>query len=315
VTETGEGAVILEGGDRLTLAKGENFVDNCLLEVFGRWVWTYTPGVQISGCGQIVRHSTIHDAPHSAILFTGNEHRIEHNDIHHVLVYSSDGGAITTGRDWGARGNVIEHNYIHDIVTQQQGYGAFGVYLEDCVSGITVNGNIFFRVASAGILAGGGRDNHMTNNLFARNGRALENDRRCATWPASKTLNDISGNSWNLMEKLKAVGYRSTIWKAAYPECAVLPDSMTTLQIEPHWREPEGCTYTRNVGFSNRAGNQDVTNPQAKSFYTDYSNNIDHVDPLFVDETSGNLALKPGSPVLDVPGWQPIPWDDIGYKP
>ena len=50
-----------------------------------------------------------------AIVFGGNEHLIEFNEIHDVCHESNDAGAIYGGRDWTMRGTVIRYNYFHDI--------------------------------------------------------------------------------------------------------------------------------------------------------------------------------------------------------
>jgi hypothetical protein len=42
---------------------------------------------------------------------------------------------------------------------------------------------------------------------------------------------------------------------------------------------------------------------------------LEDVDPLFVDEAQLNLDLQPSSPAFDIPGFEPIPFHDIGIKP
>jgi hypothetical protein len=39
------------------------------------------------------------------------------------------------------------------------------------------------------------------------------------------------------------------------------------------------------------------------------------MDPLFVDEKNLDLTLGPGSPALQIPGFQPIPFHQIGIRP
>ena len=41
--------------------------------------------IRIAGVGQLVANNRLHDAPHSAIIFYGNDHRIERNEIFDVL--------------------------------------------------------------------------------------------------------------------------------------------------------------------------------------------------------------------------------------
>jgi hypothetical protein len=42
---------------------------------------------------------------------------------------------------------------------------------------------------------------------------------------------------------------------------------------------------------------------------------LQETDPLFVDEEHLNLALQDGSPARELPGFEPIPFDEIGIQP
>ncbi|MCK5278191.1 MAG: right-handed parallel beta-helix repeat-containing protein, partial [Cyclobacteriaceae bacterium] len=101
---TGEGGVILGGGDRKTLTPGNNFVKNCDIYDCSRWVRTYRAGIFMYGTGNIVTHNNIHDLPHTAVFFWGNDHLMEYNEIHHVCMETGDAGAFYNGRDWTQRG-------------------------------------------------------------------------------------------------------------------------------------------------------------------------------------------------------------------
>jgi hypothetical protein len=106
--------ISLSGGDRKSLTRAHNFAVNNHIHHFGRLQRTYAAGIHLSGVGNRVANNLIHDAPHSAILYGGNEHVLELNDIHHVAQETSDVGAFYTGRDWTTRGNLLCWNYIHD---------------------------------------------------------------------------------------------------------------------------------------------------------------------------------------------------------
>jgi hypothetical protein len=175
IFDTGDGGVSLDGGDRQTLRAGGHFVENCHFARQGRWSKCYVPAVLIGGVGQRAAHNLIHDHPHCAILFNGNDHLIEFNEIHHIALETGDVGAIYTGRDYTYRGNRIRYNFIHH--TGGVGMGSMGVYMDDCVSGTEIFGNIFYQVQRAAFL-GGGRDHQVLNNIFVECNHAVELDGR-----------------------------------------------------------------------------------------------------------------------------------------
>jgi hypothetical protein len=309
----GGGGFRVTGGDRPSLTPGGIAVESSNFHHMSRWDWTYRPAVLLYGSGNSVRHNLIHDLPHTAILFSGNEHLIELNHIHHVLQFSSDAGAIYTGRDWGFRGNVIRHNFIHHVSTWFEGWGVQGIYLDDGVSGIRVEGNVLYAIDGHGLQHGGGRDNIMVNNIVARSGALLTADSRCFEWQPNFP-NNTPGDDGNLLEKLQNVGYQDEPWASAYPECAAIPNDFATI-IDPAfgWLFPEGCVLSRNIGFGNAAWIHESTG--TLSHYADTSNNLEEIDPLFVDEANLDLRLQPGSPAYDLPGWEDIPFDTIGIQP
>jgi len=314
--QTGDRGVLLEGGDRANLVPAGNFVNNCHLHHFGRWSWTYMPAVRIGrGCGNRVTHNLMHDAPHSAILYAGNDNLIEYNDIHDVCRFSSDAGAVYSGRDWGWRGNLIRYNFIHHIESWFMGYGVHGVYMDDCLSGIRVFGNVFYRVSGHAIQHGGGRDDIMENNIMARCGDALSADSR-----GIQAINNTPGDSWNLLERLTydGVDYQAEPWASAYPELAAIPDDWDVISDpEGLWLYPEGSVFSRNLGFDNadftRESNYGGTGTFDK--YAEMVDNIENQDPLFVDEDKLDLSLQPDSPAYDTPGFESIPFGQIGIQP
>jgi len=314
VSDVGNGGVRVSGGDRPSLTEAENVVEHSLFRRFGQWEWTYRPAVQLSGAGHVARHNLMHDAPHSAILYGGNEHTVELNEIHDVCRFSSDAGAIYAGRDWGARGNVIRHNFIHHVETWFEGHGVHGVYLDDCLSGIRVEGNVMYRISGHAIQHGGGRDDVMVNNVVARCGDALSADKRGVDWLSSGKPNDTPGDSWNLLEKLQQVGYQDEPWASRYPACAAIPNDWDAI-IAPGalWLYPEGSVFARNVGFANEQWIR--ASDETLAVYAELVDNLEDVDPKFVDEANLDLTLQPDSPAYDIPGFEAIPFGDIGIVP
>jgi hypothetical protein len=175
ILDTGDGGVSMDGGDRQTLRPGGHWVENCHFSRQGRWSKCYVPAVLIGGVGQRASHNLIHDHPHCAILYTGNDHLIEFNDIHHIALETGDVGAIYTGRDYTFRGNRLRYNFVHE--TGGVGMGSMGMYMDDCVSGTEIFGNVFYKVQRAAFL-GGGRDHQVCNNIFVDCNYAVELDGR-----------------------------------------------------------------------------------------------------------------------------------------
>ncbi len=325
IYHTGNEGVVLSGGDRATLAAGNNSVLNCNIHDFSRLVWTYTPAIRIRGAGNKVSHNFIHDARHSAIIFEGNNHVIDYNEIEKVCGWSSDAGAIYAGRDWGYQGNKIKYNFIHHINTGFNGmaedWRVHGVYLDDFISGTEVFGNTFYQISGGAIRNGGGRDNIIENNVIAKSGSAIEATNHGVCW-----IKNDGGDS-DMLKKIIPMNYKNDPWKTAYPRLAAIPDSWEEL-ISPsaRWLYPEGCVFSRNIGWMNSNWSKEEDWPTFESgclvdadsssgvfaVYKEKPNNIENSNPLFIDEANLNLALRPDSPAFAMPGFQSIPFDQIG---
>jgi parallel beta-helix repeat protein len=95
---------------------------------------------------------------------------IENNRIHHigkkegesVAILNDKGGIYTLGRQ---KNSVIRGNLIHDIDSLY--YGAWGIYLDEGSSEITISNNLVYRTLSGGFHLHYGRDNRIINNIFA----------------------------------------------------------------------------------------------------------------------------------------------------
>ena len=165
VTRTGSKAVSMSGGDRKSLTRGDCSVVGNHLHHLGRYDWGGGRGFLLGGCGNRAANNLIHHCPTGGIAYSGNEHVLELNEVHHVCQLYSDVGVFYTGRDWASRGNVVRWNYIHSN-TNNEGHGSQAIYLDDCDSGDVVTGNIVFGGVGRGVLLGGGRDNILQGNIF-----------------------------------------------------------------------------------------------------------------------------------------------------
>jgi len=236
IFDIGATGIILNGGDRRTLVKGNNVAENNHVYRFGQFNRTYAGAFEVQGCGNIVRNNVMHDAPHMALLYGGNEQLIELNEIYNVQQETGDVGAFYSGRDWTSQGNVVRYNYFHDMGGGGQGQTEhlMGIYLDDCDSGDTLHGNLFQRAGRA-LFIGGGRDNTVTCNLVMDSLISFHFDSRGMTW---KQWNQ-PGDGWNLEEKAEKFNYKNPPWSTRYPALA------NTMNNSP--REPLGNVLQNNL--------------------------------------------------------------------
>ena len=233
VSKTGGGGIAVSGGDRNTLTPSNNKVIHNEITDVAYWHKMYHAGIEINGVGVTVSHNLIHDVVHSAIIWQGNDHIIEYNEIKNASYESNDAGAIYAGRDYTCRGNVIRYNYIHDLFGYQN-KGCAGVYFDDGLCSAEVYGNTFANIVQMAILLGGGRDFNVHHNNFVNCTVAMTLDDRYFTWMS---------NAKNLRH-LDEVPYRSELWKSRYPELYTILDGDPKL--------PEGNRFDYNTVIGGR---------------------------------------------------------------
>ncbi|MCC6322967.1 MAG: alpha/beta fold hydrolase [Phycisphaerales bacterium] len=314
ITGTGDGGVSLGGGDRKTLTPGRLTAENNHIHHWSRWNRMNRQGIALSGVGNRAAHNLLHDSPHTAIVFSGNDHAIEFNEIHDVCKESNDAGAIYAGRDWTGRGNVIRHNFLHHLSGFKGGRakGCIGIYLDDMFSGVTITGNIFYDVTMAAYI-GGGMDNRVENNLFIDCKPAVHVDARGLGW-AHKWSDD-----WlrEVKEKgtLTGIRFDQPPYSERYPELATL---MTRTPPPP---APTGNIIGRNIQFGGTWS--DFENGSGSLVTIEH--NLLGVDPLFVDAaartgaSAGAFRLRDDSPAFKAgamgeEGYQRIPVEKIGRQ-
>jgi len=298
ISGLGKSGIRLSGGDRKSLTPAGLVAENNHIHHFGRLQRTYAAGVHIGGVGNRMRHNLIHDAPHSAVLYGGNEHVIELNEIHHVALETSDVGALYTGRDWTSRGNVVRHNFIHSL-TSQGSIGTMGVYLDDCDSGDSIVGNVFWRAGRAAFI-GGGRDNVVENNLFVDCEAAVHLDAR-----GTSRITNGKGGSWDLLAKAKAVGYDRPPWSERYPRLARI--------MKEQWQLPEGNVVRRNIALGCAKWVNEHGMKEHMALVRFESNLTDGRSQTVTDprRIMREIRLRPED-MAKAPGFERIPFDEIG---
>ncbi len=290
---TGEGGIVLDGGDRKTLRAAGHYAVNNHIHHYARWRRVYRPAISIYGVGNRAANNLIHDAPHMAIRFSGNEHIIERNEIHDVVCESFDAGAVYCGRDPSMQGNAIRHNYFHHIGRIADYHGVASVYLDDGHSGNTIFGNLFYKAGVPGrcrfgaVFVHGGRYNLIDNNVFVEceqvyNETPWKNREWRRYWSTPPYVKRLFGDR---------IDVRKQPYAGKYPWLSgVLDDERPNI-------------LTRNIvykcgAFRNR-GRQDCRD------------NLSRKDPMFMDATRKDFQLRNDSPAFKR-GFERIPLGNIG---
>ena len=288
----GRGGVIMAGGDRKTLSPGGQFIDNCHIYGLSRIGHTYTPAVYVSGVGNRITHNAFHDIYSSAVRMDGNDHLMEYNEIYRVVTESDDQGGVDMYEDPTFRGDIIRYNYFHHIGNWRQQnedlpIGEAGIRLDDAISGVRIHGNVFYRIGSGrlgfgGLQIHGGKDNIVTNNIFA--------DCRTAI-----SLSPWEEDRWRRYVANYPQGVDTKLYIARYPQLATLPEDYNVNQFRSNlvYDCPE---YLRRDIGRNKMQDNVVTKE----------------NPGFANAAAGDFHLDTIPPALKQAGFEPIPFDRIG---
>ncbi|WP_339731070.1 right-handed parallel beta-helix repeat-containing protein [uncultured Gimesia sp.] len=327
----GTRGISLSGGDRKQLIPANNRAINNHIHDYGLFQRTYAPGIGVHGCGQIVENNCIHDAPHNAILYGGNENRFERNEIYRVVMETGDSGAFYAGRDWTSQGNILRHNFIHNLGGGDATHvNTMGVYLDDCDSGDTVEGNVFYRSGRA-IMIGGGRDNPILNNLVIDCAIGLHIDSRGMTW---KQWNNPQSAGWNLEAKAEKMNYKNPPWSTRYPHLAkIMTDSPREPLYNPIQRNvfvnctQQVCNFgghvkelldkfeiENNLAVNTSGASSGVAMTKDLKGFSNLAGTSGKPIPLgIVQESNGKLTLQQDTTLLkQKASFEPIPFDKIG---
>ena len=297
IFNTGDGGLSLSGGDRPSLTPARHRATNNHIHHMGQWSRCYQPGINLAGVGHRASHNLIHHGPHNAIQLHGNEHIIEYNHIHHVCRETGDVGAFYMGRDWTERGHILRHNFFHH--TQGIGMGSMAVYLDDCASGVTLFGNIFYQCTRA-VFIGGGRNNRIENNIFVACEPAVHIDGRGLD-PRPVWRHMVHRT---MRTGLEAMDHHQPPYRQRYPDLG---------ELDMYYREdagipPEGNLIVRNLVWRSKwleivwHADPDLVAVQ---------NNFVDQEPHFVDEAGLDFQLRLDAPFFEL-GFKPIPAHKIG---
>lgn len=293
IYNTGTGGISLGGGDRLTLEKGNNRVENCRIHDFNRLDRSYKVGINIDGVGNIIRNCEIFNSPGSAIYLHGNDHLIEYNNIHHAATDGDDMGAIYYGRDPSENGNKVQYNFFHHIGND---YGIImAVYHDDGACGMEVTGNVFYKAGSSTIVIGGGNDNVYQNNIFIDCPLAFHIDNRLQGW-----LKACIEKGGIFEQRLAAVKYKDEPYLSAYPT------------LRNYFEDTPGFPK-RNFIDNNVFVDVKLIHNGSPDWSYIGKCYISCGDPGFVDAGKMNFELNPSSEIFKIlPEFKAIPFSKIG---
>lgn len=292
------GGIGVEGGNIPNLVSAENVVKNCNIENFSRITQNYNAAVQISGVGNTVINNEMHGGNHLAIIFTGNNHKIYYNDIHDVLTNTDDMGAIYAGRSWNMRGTDIKYNYIHDLRTKSTNLGVFGVYMDDRLCGVNVEGNLFADIDGAAIFLNGGRDNVVKNNVAINCKMALKlRDLISGTTEGDATLPV-------LMESLESIKYYNTkIWYTSYSNLEGM------LEDSPSF--PKYNIVKNNLSVE--CGGKSQVGTEFRKYAICLEEPYEASADVFYDKENKNYRIIENSEVFEnIPEFKQLPLENMG---
>lgn len=304
ITATGKAGVVLTGGNRETLEASENTVTNNLIYDWSQVYQTYQAAVALNGVGGVCSHNEIYNSPHEAITYTGNNHIIEYNVIHDVVLKSSDAGAIYAGRSWSAYGNIVRYNCIYNIGSE--GFSPSGIYFDDALSGQEAYGNLLVNIPGCAFLLGGGRDLKITNNVVVNAGTPISYDDRA--------IAGIEDGGWfahakapgeGLWATLKEVDVNSQIWKSAYPQLSLLSDDFNNTDDAAFAANPAGSVVENNVIINKKKSIGSIEKRVEK--YSTVQNNL-------LYNFKGNPFSSDGDYGKDISAdsFEPLPTNEMG---
>jgi len=301
IHDVGECGVTLGGGNRKTLSPAGHCVSGCHIHHFSRTARTYRPAVRIAGVGNRVAGNLLHHGPHSAILLGGNDHLIERNEIHHVVLDTDDAGAFYMGRNPSQQGVVVRHNFFHHIGSRL-GHGTCAVYLDDGTVGVRIHGNVFYKAMGrsgkcwGAVFVHGGKDNRICNNVFVKCRSATG----FATWPEKRWRDFLRGRTrFGYIDRRlhREVDIRKPPYSDRYPELSDLAGNANRNFVHRNLAVNCGAMIS-----SRTPGSQEAT-----------ENWSTRTPPGFVKPEKLDFSLRRDSAVFrKITGFEPIPFGKIG---
>jgi hypothetical protein len=324
VSITGYDGIVVAGGmNRPFEVKwlvADHVVSNCYVHHIG-FQEKHVAGISVAGVGNTVAHGLIHDCPRWGILSRGSNHNIEYNHIRHVNIETADtSGIYTCDRDLLMRGTVIRFNKVHDILGYEKvedGWRfpsyAFGIYLDDWTSHVTVHGNLTYNTPRGGVYLNSGQANTVTNNCCLSGRRELAYFHR---WPADMEALRLGtynqGLRRNVMERNLYVGNGEGSVLYAFGKC--LEDDGEVDVATNEWNH--NLIWNDGQPLVARGISGTATRDYSWEEWRAMGHDTDSVvaDPGFADLAAEDFSLAAESPAFSI-GFEPLPLDLMGIQP
>ena len=287
VSNSGDADTYAGAIDRQQLINGHNLVENCYFSRFNTVSKTYAPAISFTGLtvGNTAKNNVIHNGPHAGILYGGNDHLIQNNELYDLCKEAHDMGAVYSGRDWASRGTVFDNNILHDIHGERG--GVHGLYFDDGISQSPITRNIFYNTSTP-VFTNGGRDFTIDSNIVAN----------CETSIWNINISNIDELHYT---RLAALPYKEEPWKSKYPHLVNLLED-----------QPEIAKYNkvnRTITYNSGA----ISYPANAADTCDYSNNLTTDDASLFEDAANNVFRLVKDPGIN--GFKQIAYDEMGNYP
>ena len=297
IYRVGKQGITISGGDQATLTPGNSRAVNNLVHDFAEVVMTYQGGVNVYGTGNLAAHNEICNSPHTAMFFGGNNHVIEYNLIHDVCLITDDAGAIYSGRSlFDCQGTAIRSNVLYNLGSGN--HTPCGIYLDDGLSGVTVENNLLLNVPDSAI-AISGRDLEIRGNVVVNAGKPVAYDQRTREGALSTDPNfwfhAHTGQGGDMWKALDASPWQTELWKQAFPKLAALSTNFDDIEDPGFAANPAGSSVTGNVFVGSNE-------PR-------YAESVQRFNTIADNEQYSFLRL--GS-YWTLPGYENIPVSEVG---
>jgi hypothetical protein len=293
IRHVGAKGITISGGGAETLTPGNSRAVNNLVHDWPEVIMTYQGGVNVRGTGNLAAHNEIYNSPHTAMFFDGNNNVIEYNLIHDVCLDTGDAGAVYDGRSWcSAYGTAIRYNVIYDV--GGNGYAPNGIYLDDGLSGVTVENNLLVNVPGR-VIALGGRDLTVRGNVVVNGGRPINYDEGQLLSALEGLESSHSREGGSLWAELFASPWQTDTWKTAFPRLAAITSDFSDIGDPNFAPNPAGSVITGNV----------IAGPY-KPFYVDNALRMSEIGP------NAQYGARRSKTYWTLPGYEKIPLELVG---